>query len=424
MAVDLIESYKKIQDKLQTSASYASSTYSRGSTNYIASSMFNRNSFINSIITRIAIDVSNIDLKHIKVDSATRLQTKVDSPLIDTLSYSANVDQTGRAFIFDAVWSLLDEGAIALVPIQTSVNAYDNTSYDIYSMRVGKIKQWYPQYVRVELYNELNGKREDVIVEKAKAAIIESPFNAILKDTNQTLKMLSDKIALMSKADNELVSGKLNGFIEFDGRTSTKILKERITNRLSDITNDILTNEAGLAGLTTGEKFVSAGGHEVSGVLDEVLRLQQDFYNQLGITENVIKGNASETELNLYYSRTVDTVSQALVDAINKTFISKTARTQGQQIIFYRDPFKTIPVKDLASSIDLLVRNAIISSNEGRALIGKEPVLDENADKLYNPNIADANQMGGIASVGQEDPYATDDQYYSETDAGGGENYF
>lgn len=421
MANNLIKSYEQTVASTNKLFNYSGQSSSFAPSMYMNSALFNRNSFFNSIITRIAIDVSATDLKHIKVDKETGLQTAIDSSLIDVLTYSANVDQTGRSLIYDLVWSMLDDGVVALVPTDTSSNVYGSTTFEVYKARVGRILQWYPQHVRVDVYNELTGNKENVIIEKSKVCIIESPFNGVLKDTNQTLRLLEQKMKVMESQDGLLSANRLNGFIQFPYAAKTELQKKQFDDRIQEITRDVNSSSVGLSWLGNNEKFVATGQIQASGLLDEVLRLQQDFFNQMGVTKNILNGTANETELNLYYSRTVDVIAQAIVDGINRIFVSKTARSQGQKIVYYRDPFKTIPVKDIATSLDLLVRNALISANEARAIIGKDPVLDANADKLYNPNIADANQMGGIDSVGQEDPY-TDENY--EDDTSGGDNYF
>lgn len=374
----------------QQSAHYLSSSY-----------VYNKTDIISSIISRIALDASMVDFKHLKVNDESGNQNPVKSSLIECLTVEANIDQTGRAFIYDAVWSLLDEGVIALVATDTSVNIHDTTSYDVLSMRVAKITQWYPKHVQVRCYNENTGLEQDLTIDKRKVAIIESPLLTVLRDNNPTLGLLQQKITLMQSKDRDVANGKINGFLQFPYQTRATARKSQAEERRKQIELEMTKSVYGIATLDANEKFIPVGGGVANNMLDDILKLKQDYYNQLGITEAVFNGTAQPSEINQYYHRLVDPIIQAIVDAINRTYLTKTARTRGQRIMFFRDPFRTLPVEQIASVGDSFSRNAIFTPNEIRSLVGKPPHPDVLADQLFNRNIADGNQNGGISTPGQ-----------------------
>ena len=357
---------------------------------------------IKSIISRIALDASMVEFKHLKINEKDGSQTPIKSGLIDCLTHEANIDQSGRAFIFDAVWSLLDEGVIVLVPVDTSHDPEVTGSFDIDSMRVAKIIQWYPKHVRVRCYNENTGLEHDVVMSKRNMAIIESPLLTVLQDSNPTLALLQQKINLMQAKDKEIASGKINGFIQFPYQTRVSARKDQAKQRRKELEEEMSKSNYGIATLDAQEKFIPVGGGITNNLLEDVLKLKQDYYNQLGITEAVFNGTASASEINQYYHRLVDPIITAITDAINRSFLTKTARTQGQRIMFFRDPFRTLPVEQIATVGDTFARNAIFTPNEIRALVGKPPHPDQLADQLFNRNIADGNQNGGIATPGQQ----------------------
>ena len=365
--------------------------------------MYRKADLVKAVISRIALDASLVDFKHLKINEADGNQSPVKSELIDRLTWSANIDQTGRMFIYDVVWSLLDEGHIAIVPVDTNKDISNTTTFDILSMRVAKIEQWYPRHVRVKCYNDQTGLEQSLVMEKEKISIIESPLVTVLKDSNPVLSLLQQKMTLMNQQDSNAASGKINGFFQFPYQTNSTRLKERAEARREEITKEMANNKYGIATLDANEKFIPVGGGITNNLLEEIRTLQQDFYDQIGITETIIKGTASSSELNLYYNRVIDPILQAIVDSINRTFLTKTARTQGQRIMYFRDPFRMIPVESIASTADLFSRNGIFTPNEIRARVGKMPHPDPIANKLFNRNIADANQNGGIMTPGQED---------------------
>lgn len=366
------------------------------------------NDLIKSIINRISIDASMVEFKHLKIDPVTQNQNEIKSGLIDCLTYKANIDQTGRAFIIDLVWSLLDEGVVAIVPTVTDKMMDGEKTFDVESVRVGKITQWFTDCVKVRYYNEDTGLEFEQTLKKEDVAIIESPLSGILQDTNQTLRLLKQKIDLMNSEDRNAAAGKINGFIQFPYQTNSDYHQKQADRRRKQLEAEMSKSTYGLATLDNNEKFIPTGGNIQNNTLEDINKLKQDFYNQVGITENIINGTQKDNELNLYYNRVIDPILQAIVDSINVTFISKTARTQGQVVEFYRDPFKILPIEQLANTADLFSRNAILTPNEIRKFIGKEPHPNPLADELYNRNIADGNQMGGIATAGQgADPNAT-----------------
>ena len=362
------------------------------------------NDLIKSIINRISIDASMVEFKHLKIDPVTQNQNEIKSGLIDCLTYKANIDQTGRAFIIDLIWSLLDEGVVAIVPTVTDKMMDGEKTFDVESVRVGKIIQWFTDSVKVRYYNEDTGLEFEQTLKKEDVAIIESPLSGILQDTNQTLRLLKQKIDLMNSEDRNAAAGKINGFIQFPYQTNSDYHKKQADRRRKQLEAEMSKSAYGLATLDNNEKFIPTGGNVQNNTLEDINKLKQDFYNQVGITENIINGTQKDNELNLYYNRVIDPILQAVVDSINVTFISKTARTQGQVIEFYRDPFKILPIEQLANTADLFSRNAILTPNEIRKFIGKEPHPNPLSNELYNRNIADGNQIGGIATAGQGDP--------------------
>lgn len=363
---------------------------------------------IGNVISRIALDASMAEFKHMKINEESGNQTPMNSKLQRCLTFEANIDQSGRAFIYDAVWSLLDEGVIALVPTKTSRKPAGEQGFDVEELRVGKIVEWAPQDVRVRIYNENNGQFEEVWYGKRTVAIMESPFYTLLKDNNPTLKLLQQKVLLMNSVDKNAAAGKLNGFLQFPYQTRSESRQLQAARRRKEIEEEMTNSAYGLATLDANEKFVPAGGGLENNLLEDIRRLTQDFYNSIGITEKILDGTATPSEINAYYYKTIDPVLQAITDALNRAFLTKTAYTQGQRIMYYRDPFRTLPVETLSTTADVFSRNAILTPNEIRKLIGKPPHPDQNADQLFNRNIADQNQFGGAESPGQMDPMGGD----------------
>lgn len=357
---------------------------------------FRQQDLINSIISMISLDVAMVDFKHLKINEEDGNQTPVESGLINCLTNSANIDQTGRAFIYDVAWSLLEEGVVAIVPIDTSSRPNDEGSYDILSMRVGKIIEWYPRAVRVRVYNDRSGLEQDLTLSKQSIVILESPLMGLLRDHNSTLRLLEQKIDLMYSQDKAIAAGKLNGFIQLPYATKNDIRKERAKQRKEQLEAELSESQFGIATLDANEKFVHTGGNITSNLVDDIRKLKQDYYNQIGISSKILEGTANQAELNLYYHRAVDPVLQTIVDGINRIFLTKTARTQGHIIQYYRDPFKMLPVEQLGTAADLFARNAIFTSNEIRSMLGRAPHPSKIADMLFNKNISTGTDLMGM----------------------------
>ena len=359
---------------------------------------FRRQDLVNSIISMISLDVAMVDFKHLKINEEDGNQTPVDSGLINCLNLSANIDQTGRAFIYDVAWSLLEEGVIAIVPVDTTSKPNDEGSYDILSMRVGKIMQWYPRAVRVRVYNDQNGLEQDLTLSKQSVVILESPLTGLLKDQNSTLRLLEQKMDLMYAQDKAIAAGKLNGFIQVPYATKSDIRQERAKQRKEQLEKELADSQFGIATLDANEKFIHTGGNITNNLVKDIRDLQQDYYNQVGISSKILDGTAGQAELNLYYHRAVDPVLQTIVDGLNRIFLTKTARTQGQVIKYYRDPFRMLPVEQLGTAADLFARNAIFTSNEIRAMLGRAPHPSKIADMLFNKNISDGTDLMGMGA--------------------------
>ena len=357
---------------------------------------FRQQDLINSIISMISLDVAMVDFKHLKINEEDGNQTPVESGLINCLTNSANIDQTGRAFIYDVAWSLLEEGVVAIVPIDTTSRPNDEGSYDILSMRVGKIIEWYPRAVRVRVYNDRSGLEQDLTLSKQSIVILESPLMGLLRDHNSTLRLLEQKIDLMYSQDKAIAAGKLNGFIQLPYATKNDIRKERAKQRKEQLEAELSESQFGIATLDANEKFVHTGGNITSNLVDDIRKLKQDYYNQIGISSKILEGTADQAELNLYYHRAVDPVLQTIVDGINRIFLTKTARTQGHIIQYYRDPFKMLPVEQLGTAADLFARNAIFTSNEIRSMLGRAPHPSKIADMLFNKNISTGTDLMGM----------------------------
>lgn len=405
----LLHSWNAFTASNQLSSNYMSNTdpfnYSsvgKQSAHYLSSGYsYGKADMLKGIISRIALDSSMVEFKHLKINEKDGNQKPIKSGIINCLTFEANIDQTGRAFIYDVVWSLLDEGVIAIVPIDTSHDPDDTSSYEVESIRVAKIVEWFPSHVKVRCYNEKTGLEQDIMMAKRDVAIIESPLYAVLQETNPTLALLQQKITLMQSKDKELATGKINGFIQFPYQTKAESRKQQAQVRRRELEEEMTKSQYGLATLDHNEKFIPVGGGITNNLLEEVLKLKQDFYNQLGFSEAIFNGTANQVEANQYYYRLIDPILTAITDAINRTFLTKTAQTQGHRIMFFRDPFRTLPVEMIANISDTFSRNAVFTPNEIRALVGKPPHPDVLADQLFNRNIADGNQNGGINTPGQ-----------------------
>lgn len=346
----------------------------------------NERSIVTSIYNRIAIDVAAININHCRVDENQRLVENIDSTLNTCLNLEANIDQTGRAFMQDVVMSLLDEGCVAIVPVETSIDPAVSSSYDIWSMRTGKILEWRPEHVRVRVYNEKTGCREDITVPKKTVAIVENPLYAVMNEPNSTMQRLIRKLNLLDAVDEQSGSGKLDMIIQLPYVIKTEARRKQADKRIKDI-EDQLKGPYGIAYTDGTEKIVQLNRPIENNLMKQIEYLTNMLYSQLGITQTVLDGTADEQTMLNYYSRTIEPIISAIVDEMKRKFLTKTARTQMQTIKFFRDPFRLVPVGNIAEIADKFTRNEILTSNEIRQIIGMKPSDDPNADQLINSNL-------------------------------------
>ena len=342
---------------------------------------------VSSIYNQIAIDVSAISVVHARMDQNGRFLESVSSGLNECLSISANVDQSGRNFIQEAVMSLFDEGAIAIVPVDTTVNPQVSGGYDIRSLRTGKILDWFPDHIRVEVYNEKLGRKEEVTLPKSMVAIIENPLYLVMNEPNSTLKRLVNKINLLDSIDTQSGSGRLDLFIQLPYTIKSDARRAQAIQRTKDIELQLAGSKYGIAYVDGSEKITQLNRPAENNLLKQVEYLTGMLYNQLGLTESVFNGTADEKTMLNYYNRTVEPVLSAIVNEMRRKFLTKTARSLGQDIVFFRDPFRLVPVLELAEIADKFTRNEILSSNEVRAIIGYKPSNQPGADELRNKNL-------------------------------------
>ncbi len=352
----------------------------------------NERSIITSIYNRIAVDAASIDLKHVKTDKDGKYIEDVDSGLNNCLTFEANIDQAGRAFIQDIVMSMLDEGCIAVIPTDTSDNIRTSSIFDIITMRTGRITEWYPLFVKVEVYNERLGKREEITLPKRSVAIIENPFYAVMNEPNSNLQRLIRKLALLDVTDESTASGKLDLIIQLPYVVKTPARREQAEERRRLIESQLEGSKYGVAYTDGTEKITQLNRSVENQLLNQVKMLQEYLFAQMGITQSVLDGSADEAVMQNYYTRTIEPILSAIADELLRKFISKTARTQGQTIMYFRDPFKLVPVGTMADLADKLTRNEIMSPNEMRQKIGLKPSTDKDADELRNRNISESKE--------------------------------
>lgn len=347
----------------------------------------NERSIVTSVLNRIALDVASIDIKHVRLDSNGRYQETISSKLNNCLSFEANLDQTGRSFIQDVVASMLDEGAVAIVPIDTEGNPKKTDSFDIYTMRTGKIVSWSPYRVKVCVYNDRTGKKEEIWQDKAKIGIIENPLYAVMNEPNSTLQRLFRKLALLDVVDDKNSSNKLDLIIQLPYVIKTEAKRKQADIRRQSIEDQLANSKYGIAYTDGTERITQLNRSLDNNLLKQVEYLTNLLYSQLGITQSVLDGTADEKTMSNYYTRTIEPIISAITNEIARKFLTPTARTQGQSIMFFRDPFKLVPVTEIASIADTLTRNEIASSNEIRQLLGWKPSSDPRADELRNSNL-------------------------------------
>lgn len=346
----------------------------------------NERSIVTSIFNRIALDVSSISVKHCQIDENGRFKEQINSGLDNCLNLEANIDQTGRAFMQDVVMSMLDEGCVAIVPTYTTFDPNTTTSYDIQTMRTGKILEWYPNHVRVRVYNEKTGKQEDIKLPKSMVAIVENPLYAVINEPNSTMQRLMKKLVLLDAVDENTRSGKLDMIIQLPYVIKSDARKSQAEKRRKDI-EEQLKGPYGIAYVDGTEKVIQLNRPIENNLMTQIEYLTKLLYSQLGITEEILNGTANEQTMLNYNSRTIEPIVSAIVDEMKRKFLTKTARSQNQTIQFFRDPFRLVPVNDIAEIADKFTRNEILTSNEIRQIIGMKPSNDPKADKLINSNL-------------------------------------
>lgn len=342
---------------------------------------------IQAVYARMSVDVAAVDMRHVKLDDKGRYEKDVDSGLHECLNVEANIDQSGRMFMQDIALTLFNEGVIAIVPVDTAISPENSASIDIKTMRVGKIVQWYPQHVRVDLYNERTGRHEQVTLSKRAVAIVENPLYSVMNEPNSTLQRLIRKLHLLDFVDEQSSSGKLDMLIQLPYTIKTDVKRDQAEKRRKDIEFQLKNSQYGIAYIDGTEKVTQLNRPAENNLLKQVEMLTIMLYGQLGITAEVMNGTADEATMLNYNNRVIEPVLSAVADEMKRKFLSKTARTQKQSIMFFRDPFKLVPMAQFAELMDKLTRNEVISSNEGRGFIGLSPSTDPKADELRNSNM-------------------------------------
>lgn len=348
----------------------------------------NTQSIINPLYNRIAIDCSQVSIMHVRTDDKGRYLEQMDSKLNNCLTLDPNIDQTSRAFIQDAVLSLLDKGVIAIVPVRATSDPELSEAYDVEQLRVGEITDWYPDAVRISLYNESTGKREEIVMLKKAVAIVENPFYSVMNESNSLAQRLIRKLNLLDAVDEQSCSGKLDLIIQLPYATKTELRKQQAERRRTELERQLAGSKYGVAYADGTEKIVQLNRSVENNLLSTVEYLTSMLYSQLGMTQGILDGSADEQTLLNYHSRLIEPIISAIADEIKRKFLSKTARSQNQSIMFFRDPFKLVPVSQIAEIGDKMTRNEIMTSNEIRQVIGLQPSADPGADELRNKNLS------------------------------------
>ena len=363
----------------------------------------NERSMVTSIYNRIGLDVAALKIQHVRLDDDGRFVSALPSTLNTCLNLEANLDQTGRAFIQDTVMSMLDEGCVAVVPIDTNLNPQTG-SFDILSMRTGKILEWFPQHVRVRVYNEQTGQREDITVPKKTTVIVENPLYAVVNEPNSTLKRLVSKLNILDAIDRQSGSGKLDLIIQLPYVIKTDARRKQAENRRADIEDQLNGSKYGIAYTDGTERITQLNRPVENNMMAQIEYLTRMLYRQLGLTEGILDGTADEKTMLNYYNRTVEPIVSAIIDEMIRKFLTKTARTQKQSIMFFRDPFKLVPVASIAEIADKFTRNEIASANEIRQAIGMRPSTDPKADELRNKNLNQTQDPAALQPPPDSEP--------------------
>lgn len=365
----------------------------------------NERSIVTSVYNRIALDVAALNVQHVRLDENGRFLSVIDDGLNNCLTLEANVDQTARSFVQDVVISMFDEGSVAIVPVDTTTDPNVSGSYDIQSLRVGQILDWYPQHIRARVYNEQTGRKEDIVVPKSAVAIIENPLYAVINEPNSTMQRLIRKLNLLDVIDEQSGSGKLDLIIQLPYVIKTEARRQQAENRRKDIENQLSGSKYGIA-YTDGTEHITQLNRSVNNnLMSQIEYLTSMLYSQLGITQSILDGTADEKTMLNYNNRTIEPIISAIVDEMKRKFLTKTARSQHQSISFFRDPFKLVPVNDIAEIADKFTRNEIMTSNEIRQVVGMKPSDDPRADELRNKNLSEPS---GSDQQSEEAPITTD----------------
>lgn len=365
----------------------------------------NERSIVTSVYNRIALDVAALNVQHVRLDENGRFLSVIDDGLNNCLTLEANVDQTARSFIQDVVISMFDEGSVAIVPVDTTTDPDVSGSYDIQSLRVGQILDWYPQYIRTRVYNEQMGRKEDIVVPKSAVAIIENPLYAVINEPNSTMQRLIRKLNLLDVIDEQSGSGKLDLIIQLPYVIKTEARRQQAENRRKDIESQLSGSKYGIA-YTDGTEHITQLNRSVNNnLMSQIEYLTSMLYSQLGITQSILDGTADEKTMLNYNNRTIEPIISAIVDEMKRKFLTKTARSQRQSISFFRDPFKLVPVNEIAEIADKFTRNEIMTSNEIRQVVGMKPSDDPRADELRNKNLSEPS---GSDQQSEEAPITTD----------------
>ena len=381
--------------------------YSMGSTyrpDRVRLTRGNERSIVTSVYNRIALDVAAIGIKHCQLDENDRFASIRDSGLNNCLTLEANIDQTHRAFIHDIVMSMFGEGCVAIVPVDTTTNPNKSNSFDIQTMRTGKIVAWYPTSVKVSVYNDRTGKREEIYMDKSAVGIIENPFYSIMNEPNSTLQRLIRKLTLLDAVDEQSGSGKLDLIIQLPYVIKSEARKQQANERRTEIERQLSGSKYGIAYTDGTEKITQLNRPVENNLMKQIEYLTNLLYSQLGITQSILDGTADEKTMLNYTTRTIEPIVAAIADEMKRKFLTKTARTQGQTILYFRDPFKLVPVNDLAEIADKFTRNEIMTKNEFRQVVGMKPSDDPKADELVNSNISQPASAENVPPPTEEIP--------------------
>ena len=352
----------------------------------------NEKSIVTSIVNRIALDVASVEIRHCRLDDDGRYVEEINSGLNKCLKLEANIDQTSRAFIQDLVISAFDEGAVAIVPVDTTLNPEVTDSWDVQSIRAGKILEWYPEKVLIRVYNDRTGEKEDILLPKKQVGIFENPLYAVFNEPNSTMKRLVRKLSLLDVTDERTASGKLDLIIQLPYVVKTQTRREQAENRRKDLEDQLAGSKYGVAYIDGAERVTQLNRSVENNLMKQIEYLTNMLYSQLGITQSVLDGTADEKTMLNYTNRTVEVFVSAIADEMKRKFLSKTARSQGQSIEYFRDPFRLVPIDNIAEIADKLTRNEIMTSNEIRQKIGMKPSKDPKADELRNSNISQSKE--------------------------------